>query len=402
VLRIDAAITAGTQAYSSTSMASWGLSDGQVAEVRMDIVDTTLLPGPSLPGEPANPADPQWGRYDLVDAFVGPVSSVSIGSWPGVPSFTTGGDNLSEAEVQQLSNAANWLALRMGLVPLPLFQRVVSSNELPYFSVTPGDPHMWTGGGVRGPFDRLEVKVVWLAGTATSQRIRLLLNGSEVDTTAAIGAYAWGEDTLVADLSALSASSVLRVSLELVITTGADPGRPTRVTTEYVELQRSDPPFQTFDNRPQPDESATWTTRANRINAMGAWLQVIKNRIDADVDRWDRVRLFRSSYAYDLGEAQYLIGRYQAIRRRRTGARLIVRGAGGIKLGWGPYAARLVDAKKEPDGEYNWSWASEETLVSGDQAETREIWLDTLKGLEYGMTYTIYGADVRYAAEEQR
>lgn len=262
---------------------------------------------------------------------------------------------------------------------------------------------MWSGGGVRGPFDRLVAKVVWLAGSAVSQRIRLLVNGSEVDTTATFGAGSWGQDVLVADLSDHSATAVLRAELQLVIITGADagPGRPTRVSTEYVELQRSSPPFQTITNRPEPDALTTWATRKGHLNAMSSWLQVIKNRIDNDVDRWDRVRLFRSSYAYDLGEADYLKGRYHAVRRARTGRRLIVRGAGGVILGWGAWSARLTE-KDDPNSEYEWSWAGQETLISGDQVETKEIWLDTLPGLEYGMQYTVYGGDVRYAGEEPR
>jgi hypothetical protein len=400
VLRIDQAITAGTATYSIATMAAWGLVDGAVAEVRMDIVDLGYLPGPDLPGEPDNPSDPQWGRYELMDAFVGPVSSVSIGSWPGVPTFSTGTGEPDPDLLLQLSNASDWLAARMALVPQNLFQRVISSAELPYFSTNPGDPHMWSGGGPRGPFDRLAIKVVWLAGTATSHRIRLLINGTEVDTTADIGAYEWGEDVLTADLSGYTATAVLRLTLELVITAGADPGRPTRVTTEYAEYQRTTPGFQAFDNRPVPDELTTWETRALRLNAIGAWLQVIKNRIDNDVDRWDRVRLFRSSYAYDPGEARTLMGRFHAVRRRRTGARLIVRGS-NLKLGYGPYSAKLSN-DKEPESEYVWSWGFEEGLVSGDQVETREIYLDALPGLDYGMQYTIYGDDVRYAAEEQR
>jgi hypothetical protein len=395
VLRIDSAITSGVALYSVATMASWSLTDGQVCEVRMEIVDIGLLPAPNLGTGRA------WGTYYLVDAFVGPLSSVSIGSWPGVPTFT---DEPDPDKLLQLGNAADWLARRMALVPSPLFQRVVSSTDSRWWTpeAGEGETHLWSGGGIRGPFDRLVMKIVWVAGRATSTRIRLRINGSEVETTASITPGTWGTETFDVDLSGYSATDLLRVELDQddTIGTNAPGGYPMRWSLEYAEFQRSDPGLQSLDFRPVPDELTTWTTRMNRLNALGAWLQVVKNTIDNDTDRWDRARLFRSSYAYDAKEAAYFQGRFHATRRERGGARLRVRGS-NIKIAWGAPSYKLVDPK-EPFGEYTWAWGSEEALVSGNEVETREISLDTLRGLEYGMLYTVYGSDVRYAAEEAR
>lgn len=393
VTRIDAALTAGLNSYSVSGMGSWGLVNGDVAEVRIDIFD------PAAPQPTFDETPNVWGRYYLADAYVSPASAIHTTAWPGVPTFTTSPD---EARLVQLGNAGVWLAQRMAACPVPLFQRLVSSPDLPWWTPQPDEPirHLWSGGGVRGPYDRISARVVWVKGSATNQRIRMLINGSEVATTANISAGGWNH-TFDVNISGYSSSAPLRVELELVITTGAEAGGyPNRLSVDYVEFRRASPPLQTMSNRPVSWEQTDWATRKSRLNAIAGWLNTIKSRIDADSDRWDRIRLFRGSYAYEPGEAEYLKGRHHAVRRARTGTRLIVRGT-NIKLGWGPLGATLNDPK-EPFGEYSFTWGFEETLVSGSEVQTREVQLDALPGLLPGMLYQVYGGDVRYAGEEQR
>lgn len=391
VSRIDAALTGvGTQqTVTATGMASWGLTDGQPVDVRMEIYDSGQ-PGPSLPDGVT------WGRYYLVDAYVSPASAIIADAYPGEPTFTTGPE---AAKLTQLGNAELWLARRMAAVPQPLFQRIVSSPELPWWTLEPGEPgrHLWSGGGPRGPFDRIRARVVWVKGTAPSQRIRMLIDGVEVATTPNIAAGGWNH-TFDVNIAGYSATAPLRVELELVVDAGSDGGYSSRLSVEYVELARATPAIQTLSDRPVAWESTTWATRKARLNQIAAVLSTVKSRIDADADRWDRIRLFRSSYAYGPINAEYLKGRYHAVRRQRTGARLVVRGS-NLKLGWGALGATLVDPK-EPQGEYAFTWAVEETLVGGSEVETREVALDGLGGLLPGMTYQVYGGDVRYAAEE--
>jgi hypothetical protein len=391
-LRIDAAISAGVQAYTTTSMATWDLSDGQACDVRMELFDPSG-------GTPDLTGGRRWGTHYIVDAFVGPCSAVNVGTWPGIPTFSTGPD---PARMQQLGDCADWLARRMGVVPMPLFQRVVSSPDSRWWTAEAGEQplHIWSGGGPRGPFDRLALRLVWAAGFAQSTRLPIRINGTEVATTPTIGVGTWGQQTFSITLGGYAPATLLRVDLRQTDTVGnpADNGRngyPMRWTLEYAELQRSAPPLQTMTFRPVPDELTSWATRRTRLQNIADWLNVIKTRIDTDVDRWDRIRLFRSSYAYK--DAQYRIGRFHTVRRQRAGKRLKVRGS-NLTIGWGPPTFQLVNPK-EPYGEFQWSWSLSETLVGGNDVQTRVIDLDTLKGLEYGMPYTVYGHDVRYAAE---
>jgi hypothetical protein len=394
VLRIDASLLVGMNTYTVTGMGAWGLAAGDACEVRAEIVDTGRLPGPDLP--PGS----TWGRYYYVDGYVGPASALVADPYPGVPTFTNSPD---EARMLQLGNAGLWLTRRMAAVPAPLFQRVWGSPELPWWVREPTEPvrHLWSGGLVRGVYDRITSRIEWLTGSSPNQRVRMLINGAEVATTPNISVARYGFHVFDVNISAYSATAPMRVELELVISAGEDAGGyPTRFTVLYVEARRSSPPFQAMSNRPVAWESSTWAVRRTRLQAIATVLTTVKGRIDAEPDRWDRIRLFRSSYAYGLGEAEYLKNRYWTVRRQRTGARLIVRGS-NIKLGWGPLSFKLQN-DKEPHGEYEVGWGFEETLVGGNDVETREIALDTLEGLFPGMQYVVYGGDVRYAAEEPR
>lgn len=404
VTRIDAALVSGVGLYSAADMAAWGLVDGQVAEVFMQIIDTGRLPGPDLP------SGSTWGTYYLVDAFVAPASAImGADAWPGTPAFIASplpGNGPTQAALLQLGNAADWLARRLACVPSPLAQTTVGTCDgLATWTPEPGEPprHLWSGGAIRGPFDRLRCRVVWVASrTAETQRIRLKIGGSEVATTPSWPASGWGYHDFDVNLGAYSATALLRIDLEWMVTgpsLGAAAVLP-RLTVQWVELHRSAATYATLTNRPTMYESSTWAARRAQLNEMSAALTTIYNRVTADVDRWDRIRLFRSSYAYNLGEAATLHGQYHAVRRHRAGLRLIVRGS-NLKVGWGAAGYTLANPK-EPYGQYIWKWASEETVVSGSEVQTREIFLDALEGLEPGFQYVIYGADCRYAAEELR
>jgi hypothetical protein len=390
VVRIDTPLVSGLQVYTATGMGSWGLSDGQVVEVRMELY---------VSGGGAELATGQfYGITYLVDAHVSPASGIITEPWPGTPTFTTGPD---EAKLLQLSNAADWLARRMSVVSQPLWVRVISAaGGIPWWAPEAGEPirSFWSGGLIRGPYDRLRARTVWIPGSGASQRLRVVINGTEVATTATFGPGGWGQHNFDISLAGYGAASVLRVEFQYVVAaTGAASYAP-RISLEYMEAHRSAPAFVTLTNRPESFELTTWAARRDRLNQIAAALAAIKSRIDADVDRWDRIRLFRSPYGYDVGQATYFRGRHQTIRRKAAGRRLIVRGS-NISLGWGPPSYTLTE-KKDPLSEYEVAFAGSESLVSGDTVETREVMLGACEGLEPGFPFIIYGGDVRYAAEE--
>lgn len=397
--RAEWTLAAGQQTHTLT-ISGLGLTAGQVVEVSLQIVDTALIlaqgASPDLPGEAADPASPHWGRYDVLDAYVGPLSATYTTPWPSQPNWT---NSPASSQMTLLGARANWLATRVGLVPWPLWQRIFNTPGL-YWA--PTTYHLWSGGITRGVGTRLVVEFAYIITTNSAERFRLLVNGSEVASTAVLSAYTHKWDgRWEVDLSGYSASTPLRLEIQSVITGARDAdqgGRPSRFSLTRVAVERATSGHLTMPARTAPDESMTWTALRGRLNALSANLNQIKIRVDDNPDLFDRARLFRSGYAYDEGARVYLQTRHTPVQARRLGRRLVVRGK-NVRIGWGPLS---ILPAEEQDGEVTLEFGSTETLTPSDRVETREVWLDQLPGLELGMTYVLTGGDVRFAAEYLR
>lgn len=399
VQRAQLTLTAGEQTH-TVAISSIGLVSGQAVEVLLQIVDTTLeaaqAGNPDLPGEPADPSSARWGRYDLIDAYVSPLSATLTTPDPGPPTL----DNTPTAAIlNQLSNRLDWLAMRVGLVPWPVWQRPFN---VPGLYWAPTTYHLWSGGIVRGAGSTLVVEFAYQIVTNSGERFRLLINGSEAATTPVLSAPAhnWATSWEV-DVSGYSSTARLRLEIQSVITAAREAdqgGRPSRFTLESVHVRRGSPGHLSMPTRTAPDESMTWTNLRGRVNALIANSNAIKSRIDDNPDLFDRARLYRAGYAYNAGARLYLEFRHMPTQRRRIGRRLVVAGR-NVKIGWGPMVVR---APEEQDGEVTLEFAHTETLIASNAVETREIWLDQLPGLRVSRTYTLMGGDVRFAAEYLR
>lgn len=389
----DWTLAVGLQTH-TVAITGWGLAHGQAVDVTLQIVDPAA-PMPDL-GEPASSDSPRWGRYDVMDAYVGPLSATYTPAWPAEPSWST---SPTSALFTLLGARSNWLAERVGLVPWPLWQRVFNSPGL-YWA--PTTYHIWSGGVTRGVGTRLVVEYQYIITTNIAERFRLLINGSEVATTPVLtaGDTSWNGVWDV-NISGYSASVPLRLEIQSVITAARDAdagGRPSRFTLTSCRVERGSSGHQAMPVRFVPEQQMTWATLRSYLMGLNSILNGVKSRIDSTPDLFDRARLFRSGYAYDEGARLYLETRHTPIQQRRMGRRLVVRGK-NVKIGWGPLT---ILPPEERDGEVGLEFGASETLTAADKVETREIWLDQLPGLELGMTYVLTGGDVRYAAEYLR
>ncbi|HMQ30004.1 MAG TPA: hypothetical protein PKD53_04715 [Chloroflexaceae bacterium] len=383
-------LAAGLQTHTLT-ISGLGYAHGQVVETRLQIVDPAA-PTPDL-GEPANSGSPRWGRYDVLDAYVGPLSATVTTPWPDEPNWST---SPTSAQMTLLGARCNWLAERVGLVPWPLWQRIFNTPGLFW---APTTYHLWSGAVTRGVGTRLVVQYQYIITTNTAERFRLLINGAEVATTPVLtaGNTSWNGLWDV-NISGYSASVPLRLEIQSVITAARDAdagGRPSRFTLTSCRVERGSSGHLVMPARTAPDESLSWSQLRSRLYALNSILLSVRDRITSAPDLFDRARLFRAGYAYDEGARLYLATRHTPIQQRRAGRRLVVHGK-NIRVGWGPVA---ILPPEERDGEVGLEFGSSETLTAADRVETREIWLDQLPGLELGMTYVLTGGDVRYAAE---
>lgn len=398
VQRGEWVLAAGLQTHTLT-ISGLGYANGQVVETDLQIVDPALVlaqgGSPDLPGEAANPASPHWGRYDVLDAYVGPLSATYTTPWPDEPGWST---SPTSAQMTLLGARTNWLAERVGLIPWPLFQRIFNTPGLYW----PSTYHLWSGSVTRGVGTRLVVDFQYIITTNTAERFRLLINGAEVATTPVLtaGNTSWNGLWDV-NISGYSASVPLRLEIQSVITAARDAdagGRPSRFTLTSCRVERGASGHLVMPARTAPDESLSWSQLRARLYALNSILLSVRDRITTTPDLFDRARLFRRGYAYDEGARLYLATRHTPIQQRRVGRRLVVHGK-NIRIGWGPLA---ILPPEEKDGEVGLEFGSSETLTAADKVETREIWLDQLPGLELGMTYVLTGGDVRFAAEHLR
>lgn len=399
VQRGEFSLSAGLQTFTIT-ISGLGFTAGQAVEALYQIVDTALVleqaGSPDLPGEPANPSDPQWGRYDLVASYVSPVSATFTTPWPSEPTWTT---TPTSALFTLLGSRANWLATRIGIIPWPIFQRPI---YLPGLFWAPTTYHLWSGTVTRGAGANLVIEFGYQIVTNAAERFRLLINGAEVTTTAVLAAPARsGTGRWEVDITGYSASVPLRLEIQSLITTARDAdegGRPSRFSLVSVRVERGSSGHLTMPARTAPDESMTWATLRGRLQTLNSHLNAIKARIDAAPDLFERAHLYRAGYSYNESSRVYLQTRHIPTQYRRLGRRLVVHGK-NVRIGWGPLA---MLAPKEQDGELVLEYGQTETLTAADKVETREIWLDQLPGLQLGMTYALLGGDVRFAAEYLR
>jgi hypothetical protein len=396
VTKQETALTAGVQTISYTSLASQGYAAGATVEVNVEIYDNNpLQPAASFPSS-------GWpGRFHFVDAYVSPVSAQMTTSWPGTPTFSTA-EALSVTKLNQLSAASDWLALRVGLVPMNLFQWVRAMPGLYYLSDGGAAiPYpIWSGGmgSGRGTMGRLKILFSYTITGNAAETLSLRINGSQVASIGPLAAGAAAITTIDVSLTGYGSSTPLRFELLSLVTVGNAGERQSRYTVQRAWVEPSSVTALPAIQESFSYELTTFTTLISRLNSISTALAAVKSRIDGAPDLWDRARAFRRGYGYDDGQRLYFATRHLPRRERRLGAALVVDGA-NVTIGYGAQTV-VPPPAEEPDGEYDVAYAYEETIVSGEVRALKLVSLDNLDGLGVGTAYALKSpAAVRFAAE---
>lgn len=383
----DDLATAGDQTQTIT-LTGRGYADRQVIEVKVFIFSNSYPPG--------DVGGSAWGRYQLIDAYASPLAGIMTTAWTPAPTFT---NSLDPVKLNQLSNASDFLALRLGLLPMPLFQSFVYATG-EYWSGS--NKALWNGGITRsGGFNRLRANVSYDIVSNMGESLRMKINGAVVSSIGPFNAGTKGSHVFDLDLSGYADGTPLRLQYESLITSEptGNPPQPSRYHLfEAALTPGAGVSMATMPAKCDYLESMTWATFKGRLNALAAIFNAVKARIDAAPDIYDRARFYRHGYGYDDGQKEYFQNRHVPLRKQRIGAVLVVRGK-GVSLGWGP---ATVEAPAELGGEYVAKSAYNETLIGGDKVDTKIVYLDTLPGLEVGAPYVLRGSDIRYAAEYLR
>lgn len=334
------------------------------------------------------------GDYQVLDAYVSPVSAIVTTSWPGLPTF---GDP-TVARGQQLAAAQQWLMDRMHAVAMPVPQGILYRTLHDWVSTPPR--MFWRGGVARSNgANQLTAVVGYQSFNTPSERMRVLINGSEVATTATITAGQQGVHTFNVDLSGYGNETLLEVMLQQVVITpwpGGLGSLPTRWNLRWVETTQSARTYTVPTAYSQARESLTYGTLKARLNSIVSCLSQVYTRVTSNPDTWDRARLFRQMPVYDDYGREYYQRQLVARSRRFTDG-LWVRGK-GVTLHYGALAAR---PGKGEDPFYDWETTFKADLINGEAVQDVFLGFDTLPGLVGGVPYYLTG-DVRYAAEVWR
>lgn len=342
--------------------------------------------------------DVQWDPSDyfdtmsLIDAYVSPVPSV--GTWPGVPAFTT---KYPAAKLNQILQAQQWIFDRINALPInPLMAQL-------YRQATHKHPgiNLWSG-SVRKHYAadalRLEFTVTCFC---PEEKVQLYLNGALAWESAQFDENKTVDVAALIDLSAYSTSSVIKAVLYADVDEGHTYG-PHEVTlnSRYtIRIMRTEAltayPFATPPIEFPRNATLDQVTLTARLNALCTMLQNTYNRINGDPFTWNRIRLFTRPYAQDATQASRVKKRYRP-RYERRGARLLVRGK-ALQISYGALTLETSDEDGD-DHEFKYNIARTQTIVDGDKVGWQTVYLDTVPALYNDETYYITGEDPQYVA----
>lgn len=332
-------------------------------------------------------------KYVIYDAYVGPVTVTPL--WVAPPTFA---GTYNATKLNQLGDAQAYVAARLNAIPYYPFLAAYYTHGS---SITGDTYPLWWGSVERANGSNiLNVRIAptFIQNVATAYRVTV--NGSTVHTSSTYTVGQTDDDYLSIDLSSFTAGTRLETVIEEVITTGAAAGpsgdRNTRFHLWAVRMSNSAPAVAATPTEFTAAEVISSSTVDSRLNALSTMVSDAKARIDANPRIFNRVRLMRRMFGRDSGQYSVFTQANTYVQRfTRRGSRLIVSGK-GVKVGWG---AITTKAEKTVTTAYSVDFAHSETLTDGDAYQTKVIYLDTLPYLRRGQAYSIYGTDVKWAAE---
>jgi|SRR5215216_1557063 len=344
--------------------------------------------------------DATKGTQYVQDAWVSPMSNiVTMGTWPGVPTFGT----VNATNLNQLANAQDYLGNRLSTIPMPLSMGFVqwmgtNNTRFPnfrYFTVraTNGNNKLRTN--------------VWYQCRQTQAYIRIIINGIVFSQ----GPYTLGQNVLVQfDIDLIAAGLSWNVDyfgyIQELVTIQApsdldnNGGRTaSRIDNGPLRMGTISYGLATPTTNSVVRESITINTLQARLNALKTDASDVYSRILANPRVFDRATMFRGRYGINQEQNEY----WETVfvpSIFRQGDVLWVKGQ-GLKIAYGPVTIEHKSDSK-PNDVWGYKFAYEEELLDGDKITQSYFYLDQFKGLYPGMRYWVIGKDVKYAAEHLR
>lgn len=385
----DTTLTAGAQTITKT-ISGLGFADGEVVRLHLELYNAS---------RPAT--NTAWGTTRLDMITIAPVAVAD--AYPGVPTFGA----ITKANLDQLSNATDWLIRQMGLHHRPLFQSTVREKG-PYgprsSPVKAGQDNVRWNGSVRRTAEHAVVMVdatLLVLTTGYAEKIELKVDDVVRDTynvPSTLGEYDFTLDYTIATV----ADGVSRIEV-LYTRTGTEPAEGVtynRLTIWRVGMDRATDPTPISIAELPARTSGTFTALQTWLNALCTHVTAIKARIDANPDVWGRQYPFRRRNGLPGFQFGYYAPNRISWSSGRIGEALIVRGQ-ALTLARGP-----VILPDEPDDNgdnsrlYTVDYVLKDGATDGDTVRTQLHYLDSFAALAPGQSFAILGKECYYAAEQ--
>ena len=384
----DTTLTAGAQTITKT-ISALGFADGEVVALDVYLYNASRAA-----------SSVTWGTTRLDSLVLAPVEVSD--AYPGVPTFGA----ISAANLNQLSNAVDWLTRTVGLHHRPRFQTV--TRQLGPFGPRPdgrtGQANVRWNGSVRRTAQHAKVvascTLLVLDGQYT-ETVVLKVDGTTRDTynvPSTAGEYEFTLDYTIA--TAADGISYIEILYTRTSTEAIKGVVYNRLTIWDVRMDRTTEPSALVIAEMPARTSGTFTALQTWLNSLCTACTDIKARLDANPDIWARQYPYRRRNGLPINDEQV----YYAPSRiswspGRIGEALIVRGK-AIEIGYGPIVLPdQPDSNEAIPRHYTVSYVLTESLVSGDQIDTVVHYLDSFPGLPPGASFAVLGVEARYAAE---
>lgn len=375
----------------TVALASLGYIDGDIIEVTVQV----YFPGSIL----------KTGIYNMRNAYTENVSDLTT-AYGGVPTFGAG-STVTAANLNQLSNAQDWIMNYLALVPRVPFEAGMFVLGTHKSDVSQNPRALYYGWMNKGNGQDTLHGIIDYYSFNGQEYIRVYVNNvlqytSPVMTNGQVGTLEFN-----IDVSGFPDSADRAVKIEQYIPAGQGQAElalygtaiiPSRFTIRVLEVTDTRSyfnPFNDFDVL----ESMAYSTLKARLNVQVTGTTNAYSRINTNANLFDRARMFRKKFGWDAHQVTSLDW-VNLPTQKRIGERYIVAGK-DVKIAWGGFSLtkNLIET---PDARDIYEFAQTEQLTGSDKVEVKEGFFDAIEGLFVGTQYYLLGENIVFFSEYMR
>lgn len=369
-----------------------GYADGEIIEVIVQV----YFPGPTFP---------KTGIYNMRNAYTETIAALAS-AYGGVPSFGAG-STVTAANLNQLSNAQDWIMNRLNFIPRVPFEAGMFALGTHRSDVGQNPRTLYYGWMNKGNGQNTFHGVIDYYSFNGQEYIKVYVNSVLQYTSPALSNGQVGTLDFTFSVSSFADSADFVVKVDQEITAGQGQAElalygdmiiASRFTIRKLEVTATRSyytPSAEFDVL----ETMTYATLKTRLNNFVTGTTAAKTRIDNNANLFNRARMFRKKFGWDKQQVSSL-NWVNLPTQVRLGERYIVAGK-DVKIAWGGYSL-TKNLLETPEARDIYEFANVKSLTGSDKIEVKEGFFDEFEGLFVGTQYYIVGENVVFFSEYLR